>query len=133
MPTVEDKIVQMGVKKILEAIYECDFLDVSYGFRPNRSVCFQYRDEAEAFSQTLRERLARFGLNISEEKSRVIEFGRYPWEKAQRQRKRTATFDFWGFTHHGDITWRTLFLAEDAFLNSRMRENCTFGSMGGIK
>lgn len=67
-------------------------------------VCFQYRDEAEAFSQALRERLARFGLNISEEKSRVIEFGRYPWEKAQRQRKRTATFDFLGFTHYGDKT-----------------------------
>jgi hypothetical protein len=31
IPTVEDKVVQMGVKKILEAIFEVDFLDgVSY-------------------------------------------------------------------------------------------------------
>jgi len=37
IPTVEDKIVQMGIKKILEAIYEVDFIDVSFGFRPNRS------------------------------------------------------------------------------------------------
>lgn len=37
IPTVEDKIVQMGIKKILEAIYEADFTDVSYGFRPNKS------------------------------------------------------------------------------------------------
>lgn len=37
IPTVEDKIVQMGIKKILEAIFECDFRDVSYGFRPKRS------------------------------------------------------------------------------------------------
>lgn len=37
IPTVEDKIVQLGIKKILEAIYEVDFLDVSYGFRPKRS------------------------------------------------------------------------------------------------
>jgi len=37
VPAVEDKIVQMGVKKILEAIFEEDFADVSYGFRPNRS------------------------------------------------------------------------------------------------
>jgi len=37
IPTVEDKIVQMGIKKILEAIYEVDFTDSSYGFRPNRS------------------------------------------------------------------------------------------------
>jgi RNA-directed DNA polymerase len=34
---VEDKIVQMGMKRILEAIYEVDFRDVSYGFRPGRS------------------------------------------------------------------------------------------------
>jgi group II intron reverse transcriptase/maturase len=37
IPTVEDKIVQMGVKKILEAIFEADFMDVSFGFRPGRS------------------------------------------------------------------------------------------------
>jgi RNA-directed DNA polymerase len=37
IPTIEDKIVQMGVKKILEAIFEVDFSDVSYGFRPNRN------------------------------------------------------------------------------------------------
>jgi RNA-directed DNA polymerase len=33
----EDKIVQLGLNKILQAIYEQDFLDMSYGFRPNRS------------------------------------------------------------------------------------------------
>ena len=38
IPTVEDKIVQMGVKKILEAIFEVDFIEgVSYGFRPGKS------------------------------------------------------------------------------------------------
>jgi len=36
-PAVEDKIVQMALKKILEAIFEVDFLDVSFGFCPNRS------------------------------------------------------------------------------------------------
>jgi len=40
IPTVEDKIVQMGIKKILEAIFEVDFCDVSYGFRSIRS-CHQ--------------------------------------------------------------------------------------------
>ena len=33
----EDKIVQLALKKILEAIYESKFLDNMYGFRPNRS------------------------------------------------------------------------------------------------
>jgi RNA-directed DNA polymerase len=37
LPALEDKIVQKGVARILEAIYEQDFLDCSYGFRPNRS------------------------------------------------------------------------------------------------
>ena len=37
IPAIEDKIVQMGIKKILEAIFEVDFMDVSFGFRPNRS------------------------------------------------------------------------------------------------
>jgi len=37
IPAIEDKMVQMGVAKILSAIFEVDFLDVSYGFRPNRS------------------------------------------------------------------------------------------------
>lgn len=38
LPTVTDKIVQLAIKKILEAIYEPHFLDSSYGFRPNRSA-----------------------------------------------------------------------------------------------
>jgi group II intron reverse transcriptase/maturase len=37
IPTYEDKIVQLAVSKILVTIYEQDFLDFSYGFRPNRS------------------------------------------------------------------------------------------------
>ena len=37
IPTVEDKLVQMGISKILEAIYEVDFEDFSYGFRPGKS------------------------------------------------------------------------------------------------
>ena len=34
IPAYEDKIVQLGLTKILSAIYEADFLDCSYGFRP---------------------------------------------------------------------------------------------------
>src|SRR5690606_28040723 len=35
--TYEDKIVQLGLNKILQAIYEQDFLNLSYGFRPGRN------------------------------------------------------------------------------------------------
>jgi group II intron reverse transcriptase/maturase len=37
MPTIEDKVVQMAVTRVLERIYEADFLDCSYGYRPARS------------------------------------------------------------------------------------------------
>jgi group II intron reverse transcriptase/maturase len=36
--TVEDKIVQGALRDVLEAIYEQDFLDCSYGFRPGRGA-----------------------------------------------------------------------------------------------
>jgi len=36
--TVEDKIVQDCLRELLEAVYEQDFLDCSYGFRPGRSA-----------------------------------------------------------------------------------------------
>jgi group II intron reverse transcriptase/maturase len=35
---LEDKIVQGAVREVLEAVYEQDFLDCSYGFRPKRSA-----------------------------------------------------------------------------------------------
>ncbi len=49
IPTLEDKLVQAGLVKILQAIYEQDFLSDSYGFRPLRSC----HDALRALSQTV--------------------------------------------------------------------------------
>jgi group II intron reverse transcriptase/maturase len=38
VPTFEDKVLQRAVVMLLEAVYEQDFLDCSYGFRPRRSA-----------------------------------------------------------------------------------------------
>jgi group II intron reverse transcriptase/maturase len=38
IPTIEDKVMQRAVTMLLEAIYEQDFLDCSYGFRPGRGA-----------------------------------------------------------------------------------------------
>jgi group II intron reverse transcriptase/maturase len=46
LPALEDKIVQKGVAMILEAIYEADFLECSYGFRPSRN-CHQAIDAVD--------------------------------------------------------------------------------------
>jgi len=53
--------------------------------------CFQYEDDARNFYGALKERLAKFGLELSEDKSQIIKFGRYAGDDA-------GTFDFLGFT-----------------------------------
>jgi group II intron reverse transcriptase/maturase len=220
LPALEDKIVQAGIAAILGAIYEADFLDCSYGFRPERGchqalevvyttivrkpinhvidadikgffdnvshewlmkflrvrikdssllllierflkagyfeagrvvatergtpqggnlspllsniflhyvldlwfekrlkrevrgacqlvryaddflVMAQYQDDAQYIMQALRERFAQFDLALHPEKTRVISFGRYERQNAQRQQRRPNTFDFLGFTHY---------------------------------
>lgn len=219
VPTIEDKIVQAAVARILSAIYEADFLPCSYGFRPRRSAhqaldaldqaifrgkvswvlemdlstffdsmdhgvlrmfvehrvrdrsllrliakwlhagvfeagvvyhpvtgtpqggvispilanvylhyaldlwaekvmrpklqgefymvryaddvvfAFQYQADAEGFATALRGRLGKFGLQVNEAKTRLIEFGRFAANHAAGQNRKPATFDFLGFTH----------------------------------
>ena len=55
IPALEDKIVQQAARKLLEAIYEEDFLEVSKGYRPNRG--------AREASQQLREQLFQRRVN----------------------------------------------------------------------
>lgn len=56
IPTVRDRVVQMAALLILEAIFEADFLDCSYGFRPKRSAhdaLAKVRDEIGNGRQTV--------------------------------------------------------------------------------
>ena len=56
VPSLEDKIVQKGISRILEAIYEQDFLDCSYGFRPGRSC----HDALRTVDQIIMKRPVRY-------------------------------------------------------------------------
>ena len=38
IPALEDRLVQLACAKLLTTIFEADFLDNSYGYRPNRSA-----------------------------------------------------------------------------------------------
>jgi RNA-directed DNA polymerase len=61
---------------------------------------FQHRADAERFLAELRERFAKFGLELHSEKTRLLEFGPYAAERRQRAGKgKPETFDFLGFTH----------------------------------
>lgn len=220
IPSVEDKLVQIMLKKILEQIYEAEFLDVSYGFRPKLSchdavkalhkagmtkpinyivevdikgffdnvnhywlqrcleekivdrnllwlirrflkagvvedgkhlatevgttqggvispllaniylhyvldlwfkkeiksqakghmelirycddfvVCCESEKDAKNFLEMLHTRLEKFGLQVSENKTKVLKFGRQVWKQAQRSKEKVETFTFLGFTHY---------------------------------
>lgn len=219
--TVEDKLVQMMLKKILESIYEADFLECSYGFRPKRSchqavnaldkavmrqpvnfvvevdirkyfdnvehkwmircleerikdanilwlikrflkagvieagcykstelgtpqggvispllaniylhyildmwfekkikpqgkgymqlirysddfvVCCESEVDAKLFLESLTRRLMKFGLEVSEDKTKLIKFGKREWQLAIKQGRKCESFNFLGFTHYG--------------------------------
>lgn len=221
IPTVEDRLVQRAVARILEALYEPEFLTCSYGFRPNRSphtalrelrnqlmagrvTCvfetdirgffnhlshswlmrmlrlkikdpvilrlvgkwlragalvdgiivrtgegtpqggpispmlaniylhyaldlwfekrvkpgckgkahlvrfaddfvtgFQYSGEAKMFAKAVERRLGEFNLELAEEKTRLLGFGRYSQNNRSPEMQQNNSFDFLGFTHHG--------------------------------
>jgi RNA-directed DNA polymerase len=64
-------------------------------------VLFQRRQDAETMMAALAERLAKFGLHLHEDKTRLIEFGRFAEENRRRKgRARPEVFDFLGFTHY---------------------------------
>jgi RNA-directed DNA polymerase len=63
-------------------------------------VGFQHRAEAEAFLTALRQRFAKFGLELHPDKTRLIEFG--SWAARDRRKRglgKPETFNFLGFTH----------------------------------
>ena len=230
IPSVEDKLVQMMLKKLLESIYEADFLDQSYGFRPGLSchsaikaldtavmskpvntivevdirkyfdtvnhywlqrcleerisdpnilwlvrrllkagimeegkllssnvgtpqggvispllaniylhyvldlwfekrikpkskghmalirycddfvVCCASEADAKQFMVLLKQRLAKFGLSIAEDKTKVVKFGRGVWQQSQKRSEKVESFDFLGFTHYGTKSRRGNFI-----------------------
>ena len=64
-------------------------------------ACFEYKEEAEKYLRSVKKRLAKFGLEVSEEKTKILEFGRYAQrDRKKRGEKKPETFDFLGFTHY---------------------------------
>jgi RNA-directed DNA polymerase len=222
IPATEDKIVQMGIARILNVIYENDFMDFSYGFRPRRNchdaikklndtikfkqvnyiidadikgffnnvnhewmmkflqeritdinllriikrfliagimekeeyketdkgtpqggiispilaniylhyvldiwiekvvkkycrgyveivryaddfvIGVQYKDESERIQTAMKQRLNKFGLELAEDKTRIIKFGRNAKEDGKKEGKKPETFNFLGFTLYCD-------------------------------
>ena len=61
---------------------------------------FEHQEDAQRFLADLRDRLAKFALELAAEKTRLIEFGRFAAERRRaRGLGRPETFQFLGFTH----------------------------------
>lgn len=59
-------------------------------------IMFQYEEEAKQVYLILTERLAKFGLEMEQEKTRILPFGRFKGTK--------ETFEFLGFMHYNGTT-----------------------------
>ena len=69
-------------------------------FADDLVVSFQYRDDAVRFWADLRDRFATFGLELNDDKTRLIEFGRFAAQTREANGLgKPETFEFLGFTH----------------------------------
>ena len=81
-----------------EKVAEGDVIAIR--FADDLVVGFEHRAEAERFVKEFTERLAKFGLELHPEKTRLIEFGRFARGNRQaRGEGEPESFTFLGFTH----------------------------------
>jgi group II intron reverse transcriptase/maturase len=91
-------------------------------FADDFAAGFEYESDARRFLADLRQRMAKFGLELHPDKTRLIEFGRF----AARDRKargvgKPETFDFLGFTHMCGKTRAGRFWLTRKTISKRMR------------
>jgi group II intron reverse transcriptase/maturase len=85
-------------------------------------VGFEHEKDARRFYADLRERFAKFGLELADDKTRLVEFGRFAASNRDRRGAgRPETFDFLGFTHMCGTTRNGRFLLKRVTIAKRMR------------
>jgi group II intron reverse transcriptase/maturase len=95
---------------------------ITVRFADDFIVGFEHEEDARRFLDELHQRLAKFGLGLHPDKTRLIEFGRHA---ARRRRARglgkPETFDFLGFTHICAMTRSGWFWLKRITIAKRMR------------
>jgi len=92
-------VLDLWVEAWRKKVAQGDVIVVRYA--DDLVVGFESRTDAERFLEEFRERLARFGLELNAEKTRLIRFGRFAaLNRAERGQGKPETFTFLGFTHH---------------------------------
>lgn len=86
--TIKEKQQLSGYSQLIR--YADDFI-----------IGVQTKQEAEKILKDMRERFAQFGLTLAEDKTRILEFGRFAKENiGRRGGGKPLAFDFLGFTHY---------------------------------
>lgn len=91
-------------------------------FADDTIVGFEKQGDADRFQTELQTRLAKYGLELHPEKTRLIEFGRFASERrALRGEGKPETFTFLGFTHICGQTRKGKFEVKRQTIAKRMR------------
>jgi RNA-directed DNA polymerase len=84
---------------------------------------FQYQTDAESFLEQLGERLEGFHLELAEEKTRCLEFGRYARAKAYQKGGKPKEFDFLGMTFFCGKTRHGVFKVKRKTSRKKLRQS----------
>jgi len=80
-----------------------------FRFADDFVVCFEHAADAAQFRRRLTDRLDGFSLELAEDKTRTLPFGRHARRDAHRQGEKPGQFDFLGFTFYCGKTRRGAF------------------------
>jgi group II intron reverse transcriptase/maturase len=90
-------VLDLWVSKTVKSQCEGEIIIVRYA--DDFVIGAQKIDEARDILQALKERMKKFNLELSESKTRLIEFGKFSNENSTKRKIKQATFNFLGFTH----------------------------------
>ena len=101
-PVLANIVMYYGIILYVEKIKKVSrgYIEI-INYADDMILCFQHKDEAEKTYKLLKKRLKQLGLEFAEDKTRLIEFGRFASENCRKNGKnKPDTFDFLGFTHY---------------------------------
>ena len=84
-------------------------------------ICFQNAEDAQKVLKVLDKRFANYGLTLHPEKTRLVEYGRVAFRKAEQMGKAPDTFDFLGFSHIAERSRRGKYRPGVRTMKKRLR------------
>lgn len=101
-PVLANIVMYYGIILYVEKIKKISkgYIEI-INYADDMILCFQHKEEANKTYKMLEKRLKQLGLEFAEDKTRLIEFGRYASENCKKNGKnKPDTFDFLGFIHY---------------------------------